>query len=114
MTTNHLQKLFEHQKDFMIMLGNNPDQMEKAELEDHISTMAIALGDEAFEILHETNWKPWKKPKEVNSTMVQEEIVDALHFVLELAILSGMTWENMYDRYVEKMAVNIKRQENGY
>lgn len=114
MNLDHLQQLMEKQRNFMELLGNDPDNMDEVEREDHISTMAVALADESFEILRETNWKPWKAKKPIDGEKIKTEIVDALHFILELAILSGMTWQDLYDKYMEKMLINIDRQKNGY
>lgn len=43
-----------------------------------------------------------------------EELVDALHYFFEIAILSGVSMNELYDSYMKKGQVNIDRIENGY
>jgi dimeric dUTPase (all-alpha-NTP-PPase superfamily) len=43
-----------------------------------------------------------------------EELVDALHYFFEIAILSGISMEELYDAYLKKGQINIERIENGY
>ena len=43
-----------------------------------------------------------------------EELVDALHYFFEIAILSGVSLEELHDAYMKKGNVNIQRIENGY
>ena len=43
-----------------------------------------------------------------------EELVDALHYFFEIAILSGITVDDLHEAYMKKGHVNIQRIENGY
>lgn len=43
-----------------------------------------------------------------------EELADALHYFFEIAILSGISLEELHEVYVKKGNVNIKRIESGY
>jgi dimeric dUTPase (all-alpha-NTP-PPase superfamily) len=43
-----------------------------------------------------------------------EELVDALHYFFEIAILSGVSLEELHASYMKKGNVNIQRIENGY
>jgi len=43
-----------------------------------------------------------------------EELVDALHYFFEIAILSGVTMDELYDAYMKKGQVNVERIEGGY
>lgn len=43
-----------------------------------------------------------------------EELVDALHYFFEIAILSGITIEELHEAYMSKGNTNIERIENGY
>jgi dimeric dUTPase (all-alpha-NTP-PPase superfamily) len=74
-----------------------------------------ALNAEVVEFMQELNWKSWKKTtKAINKDFIQLELVDALHFLLELMIIWGMDASKIYTLYKEKMDENIKRQESGY
>lgn len=43
-----------------------------------------------------------------------EELVDAMHFMLEIAIASGVTLDQFYDAYMKKGDVNANRIKDGY
>lgn len=74
----------------------------------------MALQDELHEALNEMSWKPWAKAEYFNDDRVQQELVDAWHFFMNLMIISGMDAEKLHIRYLAKRKVNIKRQEDGY
>lgn len=74
----------------------------------------MALQDELHEALNEMSWKPWAKAEYYNDDRVQQELVDAWHFFMNLMIISGMDAEKLHLRYLAKRKVNIKRQEDGY
>ena len=74
----------------------------------------MALQDELHEALNEMSWKPWAKAEYFNDNRVQQELVDAWHFFMNLMIISGMDAEKLHLRYLAKRKVNIKRQEDGY
>lgn len=74
----------------------------------------MALQDELHEALNEMSWKPWAKAEYFNDDRVQQELVDAWHFFMNLMIISDMDAEKLHLRYLAKRKVNIKRQEDGY
>ena len=74
----------------------------------------MALQDELHEALNEMSWKPWAKAEYFNDDRVQQELVDAWHFFMNLMIISGMDAEKLHLRYLAKRKANIKRQEDGY
>jgi len=43
-----------------------------------------------------------------------EELVDALHYFFEIAILSGVSMDELFDSYMKKGRVNFERIERGY
>jgi len=70
------------------------------------------------------DWLPWKHwsvrsgNKKVpagelfcdeHMTEIKTEVVDCLHFLLSLALELGMTADDIFSLYVEKMEVNMKR-----
>jgi len=78
-------------------------------------TCTTALSCEITELLDALPWKPWKKSyKEVDLNNIHIEIVDMLHFVVELAIIWGMDAGKVFDLYRKKMQENIDRQNKGY
>ena len=43
-----------------------------------------------------------------------EELVDALHYFFEIAILSGVSMDELFNAYINKGNTNVQRIENGY
>ena len=111
---NYLNEILVKQASFMKLLGTDVTLLTEQERHDSMKWMSVALADEAMEILRETSWKPWKKPKQLDHAKIKEEIIDALHFVLEMALLMNMSSEDIYDAYSKKMDENIRRQKEGY
>lgn len=59
--------------------------------------------------------KPWKSTEMLtDEAHYKEELMDALHFFIELLILSGFTAESAYDLYFKKNKVNQFRQGSNY
>jgi hypothetical protein len=71
-------------------------------------------------------WKPWKKAysdyKDLKFSDLSPsdqieckfEIVDILHFFMNMAVSIGMTPQEMYNMYMSKNLENRERQKNGY
>jgi dimeric dUTPase (all-alpha-NTP-PPase superfamily) len=72
-----------------------------------------AMDDESRELRDELLWKWWSKDT-LNMQNIRVEIIDQLHFWISLAMVAGMDADKVYDIYVKKNEVNIKRQENDY
>jgi hypothetical protein len=84
-----------------------------------------AMHNELEELREHTPWKPWKAyPKDMNEALgrnmspecdeLKYELIDLLHFLVVLFEVWGMKPRDVYRMYAEKMAVNIRRQKNGY
>jgi hypothetical protein len=73
--------------------------------------------EEMFEALaHLKNWKKHRKTenKEFDRSEFLEELVESLHYTLELLILCGVTSDELYQAYCKKNRVNLDRLKNGY
>lgn len=79
-----------------------------------IDKMSTAMIAEAVELKEESNWKWWKKPKEINKGAVKNELVDILHFWVSLCLKLGISPKEVYGAYLEKNEENRKRQKTGY
>ncbi len=74
-----------------------------------------AATDELHELLGEIGWKPWAKSRHINLEAARGEFIDALHFMLNMALVLGLTEaEDIRALYDAKHAKNAKRQEEGY
>lgn len=86
-----------------------------------INQMILAIQEEAVEIMRETAYKNpefvpfgWKKTQVENTENFKEEIIDLFHFVMNLAMVSGMDSKEFYERYLKKNKINHDRQDNNY
>ena len=75
-----------------------------------IQKLTLATISELSELIDEVNFKWWKNEKEVNVDNVRDEIVDIVHFVVSMALRSGMSAQELYDRYLAKNKENFDRQ----
>lgn len=74
-----------------------------------------ATTDELHELLGEIGWKPWAKSRHINLEAARGEWIDALHFMLNLALVLGLDdSDEIMRRYLAKREKNAKRQEEGY
>lgn len=106
-----------------IMLKMQKDLQEKINKEkfgklefnqEYINYMTIALTDEIFEALRETPFKYWKKTTNLNKEKMQEELIDAWHFFMNLLIAADINSDKLYKMYCKKNNINHKRVEEGY
>lgn len=72
-----------------------------------------ALSAEAEEVSEELLWKWWSKDQ-IDLQNIRVEIVDIMHFLTSLALISGLTAEEFHRLYTAKHRVNENRQEQGY
>mgnify|MGYP003152002322 CR=1 FL=1 len=114
--------IFKHQKELQEKLGiydkiGKDDKLKQQ----YINQMILALHEEATEIMRETCYKNpeympfgWKKGQKFNNENFKDEIIDIIHFVMNLCIISGMDSDEIYNRYIGKQQKNIERQRDGY
>ena len=79
-----------------------------------VKEMVLATEDELHEALNETGWKPWATSRHINRDAYKGELVDVMHFVLNLALVAGITADDLFEGYMAKSQKNIRRQEAGY
>lgn len=85
------------------------------ELADWVIVNHTACVKELGEALDEVGWKTWAHPRGwVNREAFLRELIDAGHFLANLAIAVNCTDEEWERLYREKQAVNLKRQQDGY
>ena len=69
-----------------------------------------ALQDECRELGDELLWKWWSKDT-LDMQNIRVEIIDQLHFWMSLALCAGMDAQKVFDVYVQKNKVNVRRQD---
>ena len=113
-----LERLFDLQEHFQILLGHeipyikdyiiNPINIEL------IKNQILALYDEIGEALREVPWKPWKINQMFNVAKFKIELIDVFHFLINLFLLSGMSAKDVFDLFISKNKINVRRQKDGY
>lgn len=106
---DRLSRIFELQKELQERMGEEPlfDQ-------EFVKTMTLAAIVELAEFVQCTDWKPWKEPTGWKRDAAVEELVDAFHFVVNLALALGLTADELFEAYVKKNDENRRRQDEGY
>lgn len=119
-----LEDIFEHQSTLQAKMpidSSRPESFPMEKRQAFINEMGMALLIEVGEALQSTQWKNpnivkfgWKKTQQFNEEHFKEELVDCMHFLVNLALASGMDAKEFHARYIGKNEVNTKRQEDKY
>lgn len=115
-----LVELFNLQHDLQVdSFGYNFQMMDTRDRIAYIQQMHTALGRELYEALDETTWKPWATgPQHINVTAYVGELVDALHFLVNMFIATGEDpthlAKRVFNAYLIKHGINADRQAAGY
>lgn len=78
--------------------------------EEWLQKGVLAMISELSEVLDEVNFKWWKNPAPVNDDALKGEMIDVLHFFISMCIRSGMSADELFERYREKNKENFDRQ----
>lgn len=98
--------------------GYNFQRMLTADRVRYIKEMKLALDAELQEALDETSWKTWITRNYINRDAYVGELVDALHFFMNMLLVLGDDPADLasevFTRYCLKHRVNAQRQLDGY
>jgi hypothetical protein len=113
---NVLAGMFEVQGLLQNRMGHDFDDMYDETRVDYIKTMILSIQDELMEALHETRWKPWATGEKmiVDRDKFGGELVDILHFLINLFLVNGWDAEDVFTAFWAKNQVNWQRQHEGY
>ena len=109
-----LEELFVLQKAFASRF-HNLDNITPEERDNWTNIYLIALSDELAELRQEIRWKTWKHyPKDFKHDIEEArfEIADMMCFLMDLALVWGMTADDFYNYVKSKQLLNVKRQED--
>jgi len=110
-----LDMIFERQSQLQReSFGIDPHRMDDETRNQFIRDMVLAATDELHEALAEVGWKPWATSRHLNRDAFIGELVDVLHFLVNLWLAAGATAEEVETRYMEKANRNMIRQNKGY
>jgi dimeric dUTPase (all-alpha-NTP-PPase superfamily) len=106
-----LQKAIGGPKAAGVLSGPADEEAAQASIKENV----LAAHSELSEILDMVNWKSWKRSRQkVDWEELRFEVVDLLHFALNLAMASGMTAHGVLARYRHKHGINKARQAGAY
>jgi dimeric dUTPase (all-alpha-NTP-PPase superfamily) len=95
--------------------GVDPTGLDDEQLSEWVRWNVLALEDELHEALAEVRWKPWSIDSGfANRDAYVKELVDAVHFLVNLFLAAGATPDEVLTRYLSKANVNSERQAAGY
>lgn len=87
-------------------------------LRDHFVFCDQELQEMLYEVPFFKHWKDYSKmtPMEIHVAYdtAKDELIDAWHFFMNLALGLGMDADEFYKRYLDKHKENIRRQDDGY
>ena len=76
---------------------------------------ALAMSQEIAELVDSTNWKWWRTQVDLfDEQNLKVELVDILHFWVSACQVMDLSAEDVFRMYMQKNAINAKRQEAGY
>lgn len=111
-----IEKMFERQAQLQVdSFKITPWRLSGAERREYVAAMSLGLHDEISEALQEIAWKPWAKDDYINAKEFVGELVDAFHFLMNLALIVDPTGDAFVEAYFKKAEVNARRQAgSGY
>ena len=118
-----LKQMFDQQEDFMKLLKEKrsfpdfPVDISKKESQKQIKQISYEVMGELWEALSELkNSKEHRITEfaEVDKEHLIEEFSDALHYFIEILILMGVSYQELFKSYMKKGDVNVNRINSGY
>lgn len=117
-----LEQIMKMQCELQNRLGTDFSNMTPEERADFMRNHRGYLADEVAEALYEMpNYKLWKDYSNMSEEQVaiawqkvRMELIDSLHFFVNLLLCAGMTADEVHEMYMMKNRENHRRQDDGY
>ncbi len=88
---------------------------DRAQQNEWVRNYSLAMSQEISELVDSTNWKWWRSKVDLfDEQNLKVELVDILHFWVSACQVMGLEAEDVHRMYMQKNAVNRKRQDTGY
>jgi dimeric dUTPase (all-alpha-NTP-PPase superfamily) len=111
---DQLRELWRLQAALNERIGVHTDGMNEQEKTRWVLNYCRAMTQEIAELTDSVPWKWWAKYQKFDAQNARVEVVDLFHFLISLAQVLGMNADDVFNAYVKKNEVNVKRQESGY
>ncbi len=109
-----LDEIFDLQDSLNQRIGVDTTNLSDEDKTKWILNYTRAMQQELAELVDSVPWKWWAKYQKFDEQNAKVEIVDLFHFLTSLALVMGMTPDDVHSAYLKKNEVNIKRQNSGY
>lgn len=109
-----LVEIFRLQDELNKRIGVDCSKMNEQEQQTWILNYCRAMSQEIAELTDSVPWKWWARYQRFDKQNARVEVIDLFHFLVSLALVLGMSAEDVYRLYVKKNQLNIERQESGY
>lgn len=114
-----LEMMLSFQEALQQRMGYDFAKMSNTEKAAYIKEYTLFATDELHEMLHELpHFKPWRKYSDDPALVTManekacEEFIDAIHFILNIALALGLSADDIVKAYCKKNAINHQRQDN--
>jgi dimeric dUTPase (all-alpha-NTP-PPase superfamily) len=111
---DQLQELFRMQKALNTRIGVQTDGMSDEDKAKWILNYCRAMSQELAELTDSVPWKWWAKYQKFDEQNARVEVVDLFHFLISMAQVLGMSADDVFQAYLKKNEVNLRRQDTGY
>lgn len=109
-----LDEIFDLQNSLNQRIGVDTTNLSDEDKTKWILNYTRAMQQELAELVDSVPWKWWAKYQKFDEQNAKVEIIDLFHFLTSLALVMGMTPDDVHSAYLKKNEVNIKRQDSGY
>lgn len=111
--TDYLQEMLDRQEVSQNERGYIFSEMSVHERVDYVKKMALYMQTEMCEFLQELpyfkEWKVYQEATEVLTPEGREELMDVVHFILNILLACGMDSKGIYNGYLRKQQINQER-----
>ena len=118
---NPLEHIHHLQNELQKRLGTWDKIKNDSDRQQFVNQNLLAIFEETVEVMRCTAYKNsdvmpfgWKKTQLWNKEEFLKELVDLDHFITNLYLVGGFTWEDRYKAYCSKNGVNHERQDKNY
>lgn len=112
-----LDDLIHVQRQLQEQLGYDFDTMSDEHRVKYIRDMVLALTHEAHELLDTVQWKPWVtayRGDAIDGVEFEKELADIFTFLLNLALVAGISGNALEYAYDQKNRINQRRASSNY
>ena len=109
-----LERLFDMQAELNRQIGVRTEAMDEAERAKWLLNYVRAMSQELAELTDAVPWKWWARYQKFDQQNAVVELIDLLHFLISACQVMGLSADDVFRIYMQKNAVNIARQKDGY